>query len=680
MQRPNRRGSARKAPNSLTRIPIRLNILMGIVILMLGALGIQLVNLQIRSHTKFVAEITSGTQSVEREKVQRGMIYDTTGKVLVANKGSQAITYNKPKNISEAKMYEIANEVAKYIQIDSTQLSDSNYATYYILDETRNKAVASHIKNVAEIGTDERVRQVTSYVMKHMDEFPLDDQQKNAAMLYQKMANAYSLSTVYLKENDVTADEIANIGERQSKMPGVKVGLYYTRDYPNGDAMQSIIGSVSTSKAGLPDSKVNTLLTQGYERDDNVGTSYLEQYYESTLRGTKKQTAVSTDGKTGENTTDVINAGQAGDSLHLTINAKFQEDIQNILSEKMPGGLTQGAYAVVINPKTGGLYAMGGVYRDSDTGQKTPDALGNINRAQVVGSAVKPAMITTGLMNNVITPQNSNITDVPIQIAATAKKASWFNQNGSFPLTAQTALQNSSNSYVMQLMLKLGGTSYFPNMSLASLNDDVWQKMRNGFARFGLGVRTGIDLPGEIAGLKGPTDDADKGKALDESFGQYDTYTPMQMAQYVATIANGGYRIRPHVVESITQRQENSSIDQLQTTIPTQTLGTVGWTDDQRNVILEGMHLVVHGSGPYVTGASMKTVKPDISAKTGTAETFTKGQSTYSSTAISFVPDGNVAVAVVIPGISAQTDDSVSIPITNAVWQAFWNDVESSGN
>ncbi|WP_276509287.1 penicillin-binding transpeptidase domain-containing protein [Weissella diestrammenae] len=462
MQRPNRRGTARKAPNSLTRIPIRLNILLGLVIVMLIALGAQLMNLQIRNHEKFVAEISSGTQSVEKEKVQRGMIYDTTGKVLVANKGSQAVMYTKPKNISEQKMYQVANEVAKNIQIDTAQLSKSAAASYYLQNAKRSALVAKHIKNIAVEGTDERVRQLTQYLMKHDDQIVLSDAQKNAAMIYQKMNNAYALSTVYLKETDVSAAEVAKIGERQSAMPGVKVGLYYTRDYPNGTGMQSVIGSVSTSKAGLPDSKVNTLLTQGYARDDSVGTSYLEQFYESSLRGTKKEISVSTDGKTGETTTAVKNAGQAGDSLHLTINAKFQEDVQKILNEKMPGGLTQGAYAVVINPKTGGLYAMGGVYRDNQTGKKTDDALGNINRAQVVGSAVKPAMITTAFMNNVITPQNSNITDVPIQIAATPKKASWFNQNGAVPLTAQTALQNSSNSYVMQLMLKMGGQVIIP--------------------------------------------------------------------------------------------------------------------------------------------------------------------------------------------------------------------------
>ncbi|MFL1695809.1 peptidoglycan D,D-transpeptidase FtsI family protein [Weissella kandleri] len=679
MQQPRRKRRRRRAPNSLTRIPVRLNALLGIVILILVILGVQLLNLQVRKADKFKAEVNSSAKSIEKENVQRGNIYDSTGKVMVDNKGSQAITYQKPKSITEAEMYKVANEVGKYLQVDTDQLADTNYAMYYIQDDKRAQKVGRHINNLASDGTDAQVRQLTQYLKQHKDDFPLTDAQKNNAMIYQKMGDAYALSTVYLKTNDVSAEEIANIGERQSKMPGVKVGLYYTREYPSGDAMASIIGAVSTSKSGLPESQVNSLLTKGYDRDDSVGTSYLEQYYESALRGTKRKVSVGTDNRTGKTSSKVIQPGQAGSDLTLTVNAKFQEDLQKILEEKIPGGLTEGGYAVMINPKTGALYGMAGVHRDNKTGKMTSDALGNINRAQVVGSVVKPAMITTAMMNNVITPTNSAVNDVPIQIAGTAVKSSWFNQNGSVPLTAETALEASSNSYVMQLMLKMGGLNYYPNMTLGNLDPSVWSKMRNGFARFGLGVPTGIDLPGEVTGIKGKTDAAHSGNALDESFGQYDTFTPIQLAQYVATIANGGYRVQPHVVESISNRQKDSNVEHLQTTIPTKVLGTVGWTDAQRKVIYDGMDRVVHGSGSRVTGSQLKGIKPSVSAKTGTAETFTDGQETFSSTGVSFAKDRDVALAIVVPGISNKDQDSVANTISVAIWEAYWRDVANAG-
>lgn len=679
MQSPKRRGNRRSKNGSLARIPARLNVLMGIVVLMLGLLGWRLVTLQVTDSETYKSAVNSAESSTEKVNVQRGMIYDSTGQVLVANKGSQAITYTKPKGVTEAEMYDIANEVAKYISIDTDQLSSGNYATYYIQDTKRAAKVvkASGTKTVP--GTDDYVAALKSYVQKHEAKFPLSDKQKNAAMIFQKMANAYSLSTVYIKETGVTQEEIANIGERQSKMPGVRVGIYYTRDYPQGDSIKALVGSTSTSKSGLPEDSVNKLLTEGYSRDDIVGTSYLEKQYEDALKGTKGQVEVTTD-KDGKTTEKTTYAGHAGDSLTLTINSKFQNDVQSILENNIPGGMTTGAYAVVINPKTGGVYATAGVNRDNETGKTTPDALSTVNQANVVGSVVKPAMITTGFLNGTITAENNTITDQPITVAGTATKSSWFNRNGSgsMPLTADTALMVSSNSYVMQLMLKMGGLNYFPGMSLGALPTSVFQTMRDGIARFGLGVKTGIDLPGEITGVKGSTTREDIGKALDESFGQYDTFTTMQLAQYAATVANGGYRVRPHIVASIEQRDEANRV-KTQTTVPTEVLGTVGWTEAERNLIWKGMEEVVHSSSGYATGTRMKNVQPGIYAKTGTAETTTNGVSTYTSSLISFVPNSDVAVAIVVPSVY-ESDENVNQQIAIQIYEAFWKDVQDSGS
>jgi len=98
MQAPKRRGGRGKS-SSMSRIPARLNVLLGIVILMLGALGWRLGTLQIAQGKQFKAEVNSSDSSIEQVNVQRGIIYDSTGKALVTNSGSQAITYTKPKNL-----------------------------------------------------------------------------------------------------------------------------------------------------------------------------------------------------------------------------------------------------------------------------------------------------------------------------------------------------------------------------------------------------------------------------------------------------------------------------------------------------------------------------------------------------------------------------------------------------
>ena len=681
MRSPKRRGGRRKTrKGSMSRIPVRLNVLMGIVILMLVALGWRLVDLQITDSAKYKTEVTSAESSIEKTNVQRGLIYDSTGKVLVTNKGSQAITYTKPRTITDKQMYKVANQVGKYVTIDtsSEELSAANFAKYYIQSPKHAKAVAKASGTDAAPGTDPYVDALTNYIEKHQDKFTLTDAQKNRALIFQKMSNAYSLSTVYLKEDNVKQSEIANIGERQSKMPGVRVGIYYTRDYPEGEGIKSLVGGTSTSKSGLPSDSVNELLTKGYSRDDIVGTSYLEKQYEDTLKGSKGRVKV-TSGNNDKTNEETLYSGQAGGNLNLTINNKFQNDVEQVLKDKIPGGNTTGAYAVVLNPKTGGVYASAGVNRDSSTGSVTSDALSTVNQANVVGSVVKPATITTGFMNNVITPQNSTLTDQPIKVAGTSPKTSWWNQNGSgnMPLTADQALMMSSNTYVMQVMLKLGGLNYSDGMSLSSLPTNVFQTMRDGFSRFGLGVKTGIDLPGEITGIRGETSRSDIGKALDESFGQYDTYTTMQLAQYVATIANGGYRIRPHIVQSITTRDRDKN--KITTTVPSEVMGTVNWTSAQRQMIWDGMNDVVHSSSKYATGTGLKDIKPAVSAKTGTAETFTNGQSTLTSSLISFVPNSDVALAIVVPGVN-QSDENVNQDIAKDIYKAYWKDVQDSGS
>ncbi len=109
-------------------------------------------------------------------------------------------------------------------------------------------------------------------------------------------------------------------------MPGVGIGTDWSRSYPNGNSMRSIIGSVSSEKAGLPEDNLSYYLTQGYSRNDRVGTSYLEKEYESILKGSKtlSQVEVSANNEVEDN--KVTYAGAKGSSLTLTIDSKYQKN------------------------------------------------------------------------------------------------------------------------------------------------------------------------------------------------------------------------------------------------------------------------------------------------------------------------------------------------------------------
>ena len=108
-------------------------------------------------------------------------------------------------------------------------------------------------------------------------------------------------------------------------------------------------------------------------------------------------------------------------------------------------------------------------------------------------------------------------------------------------------------------------------------------------------------------------------------------------------------------------------------------MGTVNWTSAQRQMIWDGMNDVVHSSSKYATGTGLKDIKPAVSAKTGTAETFTNGQSTLTSSLISFVPNSDVALAIVVPGVN-QEDENVNQKIAKDIYKAYWKDVQDSGS
>ncbi|CAI2690111.1 Penicillin-binding protein 2B [Apilactobacillus kunkeei] len=665
-----------------SKVPFRLNIILTVVGVLFAILIIQLGYLQVVNGNQYKAEVSRSDNSVKYGNVQRGMIYDSTGRVLVGNKAHQAIQYTKGLSVTSADLYKIANTLGKYLTVDTSSLTPRQEADFYLANADNLKKVSSSITFPKGSSASE---QYVLELQKVMNDklYSTDKETKNAATIFQKMSGSYQLSTTYIKTINVTNKEIAEIGEHLDEMPGVQIGDSWTREYPNGNAIQSIVGTVSSEKVGLPSDRINTLLAEGYSRNDSVGQSYLEEKYESTLRGSKSQTLI----KGGSLDKAVKQyGGQKGDNLQLTINSEFEKKIQSLVEEADQGtGNSTGAYAVVMNPNTGGIIGLAGVSRDPETGKETPNALGTINSSIVMGSVVKGAMISGALMDKVITPTNSTLTDKPI-LTGGIRKASWFNQDGNhdIALDASTALEVSSNSYMMQLAMKEAKFNYVEGGAL-TMNPDVFNIMRGYFNQFGLGVYTGIDLPGETKGIQGPSGSANIGKALDLSYGNYDAYTPMQIAQYISTIANGGYRIEPHIVQSIRASSKSGKLGRVKYTVTPTVLNKIDMTAAQRKVVTDGFYKVVHGTNEYRTGITLNTVKPSISAKTGTAQTFyssgkkgSKPVETVTLSLGSFAPSDNpqVVVVVAIPNLPSNAESN-NIDLAQKIYQAYWKYVQS---
>ena len=411
---------------------------------------------------------------------------------------------------------------------------------------------------------------------------------------------------------------------------------------------------------------MDAYLKKGYQRNDRVGTGLLEKGYESELQGTHSISKVKFDKNGDVSGTKTIQKGKRGDDLKLTINLDFQNGVNNIVKTQLDqliaqgyGQYNRGAYAVVLNVKTGAVLALSGYQRDPNTGTITENTLGTFQSVFTPGSVVKMGTLTAAWNAGVISG-NDTLTAQSIQFKDSNPINDWWGDASPMALTAVEALQYSSNTYMMQLAMRMLGAPYTAaNQFLDDTNRvKVYEQFRKAFASYGLGASTGFDIPGESTGyLPSAKSEAASGvNVLYESFGQYDNYTPLQLAVYAATLGNNGTRLSPHIVQGIYEGGTDGQPGTLIKNITPKIMDKVNITPDNMDVLHQGMYAVVHGAGGLTTGRSMDSSKVSISGKTGTSEStkvLADGSQVIvtANNAVAFAPSDNpeIAIAVVLP-------------------------------
>ena len=683
-----------KKKKKKSHIPFRLNLLFLIVFFSFIALISRLAYIQLVKGDEFVALVQRTETTTAKKSVPRGSIYDSQGRILVGNKPKLAINYTRPADVKASTMLETAKKLTTLISVDASELKERDLKDYWVAtnpDKVDSLLTAEEKKRIAK----ENLSTSKTYEMQleHIpaDELNYSDAEKQVIAIFTKMNSAYALSTVTLKNEGVTEQEVAKISERLGELRGVDVDSDWDREYPMGDMLKTILGTVSSEKTGLPSDKVKSLLAQGYSLNDRVGTSYLEEQYETVLSGTKTVVKSQTNTK-GEvvNTTETY-PGKGGSNLVLTIDTEFQKKIEEIAKksvEEMTDPAADRVYIVVMNPKNGDILGITGKKKKFDenfhsTGVED-DALGAINNSFGMGSVVKPATVLSGYMDGAITLEDNTIVDEPIEFEASKPKSSWFNRNGKMELTDLDALERSSNVYMIKLAMKMGGQTTYEKGGRLNINLSLFDKLREFYAQFGLGVRTGIDLPNEGKGYNGGT--ANAFSALDFAFGQFDLYTPLQLAQYMSTIANGGTRIAPRLVKEIHETSPSGGIGNLEDVVPTKIMNSIPVSKEILDHIKEGLYRVTHGENG-TSATTFRTYSPQVAGKTGTTEAFYSGpnpaytnEAVENSTFISYAPYDNpeIVVAVVAPYFKDGYPSDYAAKVAKQVYDAYFGKTSSS--
>lgn len=676
-----------------SHVPFRLNFLFFVIFGLFVALIVQLGYLQIVNGDNIEKQLKASSVVEVNGSSPRGMIYDASGKPLVKNQANAAITFTRGNKMTAEDLLKTAQKLATLIDIPiDKNLTERDLKDFWLADPENLKKAQDQLSSKQKaLGASD---QYAATVDKVTDEdIAFNDDQLKVASIFKRMNSAQSLSTVYLKNSDVSDEELAIVAENMTELPGVSTGTDWTRKIVEGSSLASLIGTVTTEEQGIPEENLDEYLAKGYARNDRVGRSYLEKQYEEVLQGSKSKSQITLDNSNNIESQKEIYAGSKGDNLVLTLDAKFQKEVDEILQDNFKSLMDSGAaeyspgvYAVAINPKTGGILAMSGYQHEAESSKLQENAIGTFINAFVPGSVVKGGTLAAGWENGVLNG-NEVLYDQPIRIGSDVK-ASIFNPTGANNrnLSAEQALEVSSNSYMMQVALRLMGIEYQPGISIPTVDrqTEAYSKLRTAFASFGMGTKTGIDLPGEATGISTPVDKldtvSDGGKILDLAFGQFDTYTTLQLAQYAATVANGGQRLQPHIVSGIYGNDETGGLGSLKSAVEPTVLNEVGLTTDQMKIIQNGFYDAVHGTDAWATATGLASAKMELSAKTSTAETpiVDENGKTINLVNLNIVAygpsdDADIAVAVVLPQVKSSTTSHPNVKIVKEIMDAYYD-------
>ena len=656
----------------------RYNILNVIIILALLILVVSLFIVQVVGKEKYQKELENLTKTViYGETAPRGRIYDRNGKLIVDNIPSKVIYYKKPSGITTKEEIKIAYKLANMIELDFSKLNDYDFRNFWIKNNPKKakaKITDEEWQKLEErkITNDEIYQlEIDRITPEELAEY--NDLDKKAAYIYTLMNTGYSYDEKTIKNENVTDEEYALVSENISELKGINTKLDWERTYPYGNVFKSILGNVSSSKSGIPAELKDYYLKKGYSLDDRVGTSNLEYQYEDILKGKKNKYEVMNDGSY-----KLIEEGKRGNDIVLTIDIELQKALEEILTEEVINAKKEanteyydGSFVIISDPKTGEILAMAGkkLKQNDDKTYSVIDFTSGITQSTaVMGSVVKGASHIVGYNTGALKIGEVRY-DNCVKIAATPEKCSWKYLGR---LNDITALAQSSNTYQYYTAIKVGKGNYQYNKPLV-IDKEAFNTYRNTFAEFGLGVKTGIDLPNEITGLKGSN--TTSGLLLDFSIGQYDNYTPIQLSQYINTIANNGSRMTPYLYKGL--YNDKTSYDQNR-----KELNKVKTEAKYMDRVHEGFRAVMtYGLG---RGYIDEVYKP--AGKTGTSQSFvdTNGdgkidKETISTTFVAYAPYDNpkVTFTIVSPNISrpdGKTDHQSSINkrLTNRVSKKYF--------
>lgn len=377
------------------------------------------------------------------------------------------------------------------------------------------------------------------------------------------------------------------------------------------------------------------LLSQvlGLTTVDSEGQSGLESRYEDVLRGTEGSYLRQVDARNRQldGTEGWYIPSQQGCGLVLTIDAEIQEMVEKAMRECIEVNQAQSVICLVSDVKTGAILAMcmNPCYDPNDPPRNDAETLTELMRLTAIsdvyepGSTFKILTAASALDSGVTTPQDSFYCSAKITVDGDTIRC-WGRPHGAE--TMADGLKNSCNPVFVELALRMGTDTFYRYLTA-----------------FGLGKKTGIDLPGESPGILITSRNVKRVDLARIGFGQSVALTPIQMMMAANSVINGGKLMKPYIVSEI-QTPDGETLERFHPTVMAAPIRPE--TSDTMRLLLE--RVVSEGGGKNAAIAGYR-----IGGKTGTAQVYKNGRvvrDTHIGSFYGFAPvnDPQVSILVIV--------------------------------
>ena len=643
-----------------------LTVLSIIMILVLLLYTARIYSIQIVKASEY-SSLANGSTSVRKAvlKAPRGEILDRYGRQIAVNRDGYNIVFNKAYVGDD--LNDIILSLVNLLDNSGTEHTDKlpmEYSAPYAFKEDESNAKLIKVLDLADYATAENC--FTHLVERYeLENYSVDEQRKIMGVRYSMEIADFSISYPFTFAEDISTELMRKISESNFMLSGVSVEVVPFRQYPDTSLAVNLIGTVGPIFEEDWNGGEN-YKERGYSYDDKVGKSGIEYYAEEYLRGTDGEITYYIDNDGNIVNQEVTNAPIAGKPVMLTIDAKMQRTVQDALANTVrtlqsEGGTATAAAAVVIDINSGGVITSANYPTyDTATMSENYDALladpsnpltdRAFQGVYPIGSTIKPIVAAAALENNLYTNG---------ELIFCKRTYDYFNDfrpscmhyHGNMNLTM--ALSKSCNYFFFELGRRVGAIT-----------------LTDYYKQFGLGVKTGVEVNDSAGILIEPTSNGFGGDTLQIAIGQLNAFTPLQLANYVATFANGGTHYKATLIDKIVSYDMTETYDNCEPVV----LNTVSLKQSTISSIKEGMlSVTVDGTGH----AALGDYPIKIGGKTGTSQV--EGKADH-STFIVFAPYDNpeIAISVVLEhGSSTYASGNLVRQILDSYFSAGENSAQT---